>query len=370
MKRFFRGVLVVIIGAACLWYWQPEVFNQIINMLYELGITVVREFGNRNDHTTPTDNANHYVSARMQNTEQADSIYINTVVPTFKDLSYSEIVPVMKVLRNTPAFDYALPYYLLIRDDYLDNTKQQFEEYVNNVLNSFENDVIPMILQDVNDELAVDFEKILENYVGIGGFKVRHDYDEFEQAWHSVIYTNKYNTIINSMMMSYDGDVLEFYTQYSALTPINIQSSFSTYGLNIGLPDDLIKEYTENENCETIKVALINGVFLVLDVATWGASTPVHIAVTAADVAYTGYDLYQEFTADATQEEILCANMAQFVDMQILAFLQIEYASYLRKQNRIAFNQIFDGMESIESSLCITDNIEPIADLKNYYQNN
>jgi len=370
MKRFYRGILVVVIGGVCLWYWQPGVFYQIVNTLYELGTTIVNEFESRNGNITPTDNANHYVSARMQNAEQVDSIYINTVVPTFKELTYSEIVPVMKVLKNTPAFDYALPYYLLIRDDYLENMQLQFDEYVSNVLSSFGNDIIPMILQEINEELAVDFEKILEKYVGTGGFKVIHDYDEFAQAWLNVIYVNKYNNILNGLMRDYDGDVLDFYSQYATFAPINIHSNFNTDGLKIGLPDDLIKEYTENENSNTIKVTLINGVFVVLDVATWGASTPVHIAVTTADVAYTGYELYQEFTADATKEEILCANMAQFVDMQILAFLQIEYASYLRAQNKFAFKQIMNTMEDIENNLCIEDNIEPIVELKKYYQNN
>ncbi len=316
---------------------------------------------------TPLDKACDYVSKRTTYTEEVDSVYIYDEVPKLEKLSYEDIFQVVKTLEGTPAFDYAVLFYLKARNNILDNVQYKFNKYVNNIEVNFDTLVIPMILQEVNDYLTDDLEKILEIYTGWGGIKIVHSAEEMISAWHKVIYKGKYNNIINKLIKDYDDEVLKFYRDYSLYSDIPSEGSYKANDFKIITPSDVITKYTEQQNSSTIKDVVINGGFLVLDFATGGASTWLHALVLVADAGQTVYDIYTTYSADATEEDKLIIGIVQAIDMQIVEYLRRSYHQHIRKQNQKMMSDIFSTLKKNEHEINFTYNWEPIEELEFYY---
>ena len=318
---------------------------------------------------TPLERAYNYVSQRTTYTEEVDSTYIHDEIPNLENLSYEEIVEVTKALEGTPAFDYAVLLYLKARNKILDNVQYKFNKYVDNIEKNFDTLIVPMILQEVNDFLADDLEKVLEIYTGWGGFRIVHDADDLMGAWQQVIYKGKYNGIITKLMKDYDNEVLKFYKPYSSYCNVPSVGNFSASDFKIITPSDIISKYTEQQNSSTIKNVVINGGFLILDIATSGGTSWLHALVLAADAGQAAYDIYTVYSADATDEDKLIIGMVQAVDMQIIDYLQRSYHEYIRKQNKKIKRDIFSTLKKNEHNLNITDNWEPIEELEfNFYK--
>ena len=226
-----------------------------------------------------------------------------------------------------------------------------------------------MIIQEVNDSLTDDLEKILEIYTGFGGFRMSHDPDEMMDAWQRVIYKGRYNGIITNLIKNYDDEVLKFYNTYSSYCDIPSFGNYKAIDFKIVTPSDVMKKYTEQQNNSAIKDVVINGGFLILDVVTGGSASWIHALVLAADAGQTAYDVYTTYSADATDEDKLIIGMVQAVDMQIIEYLRRLYHNHIRKQNKKIMSDIFSTLKKNEHNLNITDNWEPIEELEFNYNN-
>ncbi|MBQ3616659.1 MAG: hypothetical protein II939_00660, partial [Bacteroidales bacterium] len=76
--------------------------------------------------------------------------------------------------------------YELPKEEKIELATQILNEYKNEQLQLFKDEVIPIILTTVSERFADDFEKILTEYNGFGGFKMINTYDGFYEAWQKV----------------------------------------------------------------------------------------------------------------------------------------------------------------------------------------
>ncbi len=308
----------------------------------------------------PINCARYYANVRRDSVN-ADEVFIEEIIPMLADCDYSEIITIYDILRGTPAMDYMTPVYLLARDNYIVEMVENFDEYAKFTKAQFSNDVIPIIQQEVNDSIAVDFERVLEDYCGVGGFKIINDADDLVKSWRKFV-GNQYTAMINRLTTEYTDNTTEFYNDYLNMVGINYNNKFNTNDFKLIAPQEVIASYTEKQNKEMLKDIAIDGGLTLLSIVTAGGAAPLQIAIKIADGAYTGYQIYSEFTnEEPTEEEKLYLAIAQMVSVQVEDYLSRKYNNFIDTENKFVQEKILNRMIQIENDLNIENNIEPMS---------
>ena len=302
-----------------------------------------------------------------------DSLYISTIMILCDSCNYDDMLTFLPQLRNTPAYEYAIAKYIIKRDMLIDSIEYAMSTYIDTVKSQFVEDIIPILLQEVNDDLVEQVLKALEKYeedgfVGIVrdttttlGFRFKDTID-LDNAWNEFV-GNRYTKILNGYVREYTDNIAEYFKgcgKTSDYEPYN----FNVYDFTLVKPSEVLAKYSEEQNKQMIKDLAIDGGMLILSIATSGTAA---IIVEVVDLAYNSYQIYNEFNEEEqTETDKLIISIAEFVDIQIENYLHKNFNNYVDNEHKRIMESVLNQMEKNELSLNLKDedNISPITKLK------
>ena len=317
------------------------------------------------------------LSAEQINT---DSVFIAEMMVLCDSCGYESMLTFLPQLRNTPAYDYAVAKYIVKRDVFIDNIAYDVSTFIDTIKQQFTEDVVPILLQEVNDDLCTQLQKALEKFEEEGfagivrdttstlGFRLK-DSTDLDKAWDEYV-GDRYTPMLNDLMQIYSGNIEEFvgeYEKYSDYKP----AKFNVNNFTLVKPSAVISKYTEDQTNQMIKDFAIDGGLLLVTIATFPIGGTPGFVIKVADAVYTtgsiGYELYNEYNSEEpSEEDKLMLAIAELVDLQIEHYLTKEFISYLDNEYKKIMKGVLNKAEENELSLNLPteDNIEPIADLK------
>lgn len=312
--------------------------------------------------------------AEQEDCQNLDSIYIVTIMELCDSCNYEDMLSLLPQLQYTPAYESAIGKYIVKRDMIIDSIEYSLSTFIDATKTQFVEDIIPILLQEVNDDLVEQLQKALEQYEDEGfagmvrdtnatlGFRLK-DSTDLDNAWDKFI-GNRYTKMLNGFIQDYSVNIDNHIKEYDRT------SNYKPKGFNIDdftlvKPSAVMSKYSEEQNKQMIKDFAIDGGMLVLSFVTSGTAA---VVIEVVDFAYSSYQIYNQFNEEEQSEtDKLIVSVAEFVDIQIESYLRRKFYTYLEEECKTVFETVLNQMEQNEFSLNLReeDNISPIANLKN-----
>ncbi len=232
-------------------------------------------------------------------------------------------------------------------------TKEEYLQYASMTLSAYskeqrellENEIIPMICCQVAEKFSGDYEKILKDYTGMGGIKIKPSYEDFRKAWEANFNFYDYRNLIDRYLNVYNNTLKDFYADFcKSLEVNNISTSSPSCFTHFDLPKGQIENYVDTEMkqfyCDMADYA-VDGLLILAEVATVGMTTPLLVAKWAK----TGYDVSatvdELLLDDSTEEsEKLEISIAESLMLTIENYLINEYDKFFSAANSQVYNNI------------------------------
>lgn len=302
-----------------------------------------------------------------------DSLYISTIMMLCDNCNYDDMLAFLPQLRNTPAYEYAIAKYIIKRDMRIDSIEYAMSTYIDTVKSQFVEDIIPILLQEVNDDLVEQVLKALEKYEEDGfagivrdttttlGFRFKDTID-LDNAWNEFV-GNRYTKILNGFVREYTNNIADYFKGCGKNSDYE-PKHFNVDNFSLVKPSEVLAKYSEEQNKQMIKDFAIDGGMLILSIATSGTAA---IIIEVVDLAYSSYQIYNEFNnEEQTETDKLIISIAEFVDIQIENYLHKNFNNYLDNEHQRLMESVLNQIEKNELALNIKDenNISPITKLK------
>lgn len=232
-------------------------------------------------------------------------------------------------------------------------TKEEYLQYATMTLSAYskeqrellENEIIPMICCQVAEKFSSDYEKILKDYTGMGGIKIKPSYDDFRNAWIAYFNFNDYRNLIDRYLNVYNNTLKDFYNDFcKSLKVNNISTSYPSCFTHFDLPTGHIENYVNEEMKQfywDMADYAVDGLLILAEVATVGMTTPLLVAKWAK----TGYDVCatvdELLLDDSTEEsEKLEISIAESLMLTVENYLINEYDNFFSAANSQVYNNI------------------------------
>lgn len=311
--------------------------------------------------------------AAEKNSLNSDSMYIATIMNLCDNCNYEEMLSFLPLLENTPAYESAVIKYIVKRDLLIDSIEYVMSTYVETVKSQFVEEVIPILLQEINDDLVEQMQKALEKYEEDGfagiirdttatlGFRFKDTID-LDNAWNEFV-GNRYTKMLNGFVREYTNNIADYFKGCGKNSDYE-PKHFNVDNFSLVKPSEVLAKYSEEQNKQMIKDFAIDGGMLILSIATSGTAA---IIIEVVDLAYSSYQIYNEFNnEEQTETDKLIISIAEFVDIQIENYLHKTFNNYLDNEHQRLMESVLNQIEKNELSLNIKDenNISPITKLK------
>lgn len=308
-----------------------------------------------------------------RNGQNLDSMYIATIMNLCDNCNYEEMLSFLPQLENTPAYESAVIKYIVKRDLLIDSIDYALSTYIDTVKSQFTEDIIPILLQEINDDLVEQMQKALEKYEEDGfagivrdttatlGFRFKDTID-LDNAWDEFV-GNRYTKMLNGFVGEYTNNITDYLKGYGNNSDYE-PKHFNVDNFSLVKPSEVLAKYSEEQNKQMIKDFAIDGGMLILSIATSGTAA---IIIEVVDLAYSSYQIYNEFNnEEQTETDKLIISIAEFVDIQIENYLHKNFNNYLDNEHQKLMESVLNQMEKNELSLNLKDeyNISPIGKLK------
>ena len=232
-------------------------------------------------------------------------------------------------------------------------TKEEYLQYATMTLSAYskeqrellENEIIPMICCQVAEKFSGDYEKILKDYTGIGGIKIKPSYEDFRKAWEANFNFYDYRKLIDRYLNVYNNTLKDFYADFcKGLEVNNISPTYPSCFTHFDIPKGQIENYVDTEMKQfywDMADYAVDGLLILAEVASGGTATPLLIAKwakTGYDVSATVDELLLE---DSTEEsEKLEISIAESLMLTIENYLINEYDKFFSWSNALIYNNI------------------------------
>ena len=240
--------------------------------------------------------------------------------------------------------------YELPKEEKIELATQILNEYKNEQLQLFKDEVIPIILTTVSERFADDFEKILTEYNGFGGFKMIDTYDGFYEAWQKFFAWVHYEFMVNENLEAFYQVNEDFYTDICSQFGINdIKLQYPPRCFtHFDIPRHDVEQFVKEEQGKalvTLGDFAIDGLLITAEILTAGAATPIVVVVAFANGAKTGYDIVKFtdelfFDESVDNNEKLMIAITEGIMVQLGTYLEKEYTDYFEKQTQSIIYQL------------------------------
>ena len=235
----------------------------------------------------------------------------------------------------------------LTKEDFLRYARLTLPAYSKEQCEVLENEIIPLICYQVAEKFKKDFEKIMKDYTGLGGIKIKPSYPDFREAWVSNFDFNDYRNLIDKYLNEYNNTLKDFYTDFCRELEIgNISMKYPECFAKFDIPKDNIEKYVDEEMRQfywDMADLAVDGALCVADVFSGGALTPVIVAKwmkTGWDVGTTVDELFLDDSIE--ESEKLEIAVAESFLLMIDNYLRCEYERFFASAN----NQIYNNINS------------------------
>ena len=234
----------------------------------------------------------------------------------------------------------------LTKEDYLKYATLTLPAYANEQYELLNSEIIPMICSQVAEKFDKDFNKILDEYTGIGGVKVKPSYADFQEAWHSNFDFNDYRNLIDKYLNEYNNTLKDYYIDYCKELDIdNISVKYPVCFAKFDIPKDDIENYVNEEMKQfywDMADYAVDGLLILSEFVSAGTTTPLLIAKWAK----TGYDVgatVDELFLDDSLEE------SEKLEIAIVESILLTIENYLLEEYERCFslanNQVYNNIK-------------------------
>ena len=233
----------------------------------------------------------------------------------------------------------------ITKEEYLQYASMMLSDYTKEQRELLENEIIPMICCQVAEKYSGDYEKILKDYTGMGGIKIKPSYEDFRKAWEANFNFYDYRNLIDNYLNVYNNTLKDFYADFcKGLEVDNISPTYPSCFTRFALPSDHIENYVNEEMKQfywDMADYAVDGLLILAEVASGGTATPLLVAKWAK----TGYDVSatvdELFLDDSTEEsEKLEISIAESLMLTIENYLINEYDKFFSAANSQVYNNI------------------------------
>ncbi len=283
MERFVkRFLLVTVIGGVALWHFAPDVFYEIKNKLFDVA----------------------------------------------KEVTESNSSP-----KN------------LTKEEKLDYASTVLEKYTSMQQQLLEEEIIPIICQQLSDKIAEDFEYIIAEYDD--KWKIKDNYPDFYTAWHHHFDFYYYKMIVDENLTAYNATLAQFYADFC--NKIGTRTPYVSYPqcfVAFEIPKGDINNYIDKKNEDfywNMADYAVDGVLILSEFVSGGATTPLLVAKfakTGYDVASTVDQLFFEDAMEDNEKLFVAVSESLFITME--NYLKEKYSDCMNN----AANQIYKNIKS------------------------
>lgn len=309
----------------------------------------------------PINCARYYANVRRDSVN-ADEVFIEEIIPIMENWNYSEICNFTNEIKNTPAYDYAIPYYCEIRDALVEQIYNDFDDFLEQTMKQYYDDVIPMIVQEANNQFEDDLMSVMDKYEDAKSwYQFWESEEELEKAWKQVI-GNKYTGIINGYISQYYNGLTSFYDDYSDIVGCSINLSMDRIEFKFPTPKQ-IKQYVETENKKWVRDFLLDAGSAAATF-TGPAAPYIQAALQGYGNTTTGIEMIKDFTG-YSEEQKMIAQIEQDFDYLLCHHLKTPVIKHICTNHILARNAILEQMIKYERYLTIPDSEYTINEIIN-----
>lgn len=282
--------------------------------------------------------------------DKADTLFIDSVFSNYAYCSFLEIKDIKEILKDTPLCDTINQMFTIKREVFIENLEEELIDYANEQAMLFSDTIIPIILEEVDEKFAGDFELLIQEYKGAIG-RIFDSAEDFKAEWRRKINVYNYISLIDYNLYDYNVNLNEFYNSYLE----NIGLDYNEYplptsqNLNLTFPRAIVNSYINNEqqkSWDNLSDIAIDGGLIILEWATGGMATPIVASVKIAQAGKTIYDIgntVDEIYFDnqtMTDDEKLMVTCADYMNVEVTEFLEELYYTYLQNKTESVILQI------------------------------
>ncbi len=299
------------------------------------------------------DAAKFYCEVRKEY-DLADSLFIDSIFPNFAYCSYLEIKEIKNLFQDTPLCDTINKMYISKRTFFIESIENELVNYAYEQATIFSDTIIPIILEEIDEQFAGDFELLINEYKGAIG-RIFDSAEDFKREWRRKVNVNNYKALIDNNLYDYKVNLDDFYNSYLG----NIGLNDNEYplptcqDLNLTIPNAIVNTYINNEQKKTwdnISDFAVDGGLIILEWATAGMATPIVTSVKIAQAGKTVYDigntvdeLYFDNQAMSDDEKLM-VTCADYMNVEVTDFLEEQYYTYLKNKTDSVINQIHNNL--------------------------
>lgn len=299
------------------------------------------------------DAAKFYCEVRKEY-DLADSLFIDSIFPNFAYCSYLEIKEIKNLFQDTPLCDTINKMYISKRTFFIESIEKELVTYAYEQATIFSDTIIPIILEEIDEQFAGDFELLINEYKGAIG-RIFDSAEDFKREWRRKVNVNNYKALIDNNLYDYKVNLDDFYNSYLG----NIGLNGNEYplptcqDLNLTIPNAIVNTYINNEQKKTwdnISDFAVDGGLIILEWATAGMATPIVTSVKIAQAGKTVYDigntvdeLYFDNQAMSDDEKLM-VTCADYMNVEVTDFLEEQYYTYLKNKTDSVINQIHNNL--------------------------
>ena len=299
------------------------------------------------------DAAKFYCEVRKEY-DLADSLFIDSIFPNFAYCSYLEIKEIKNLFQDTPLCDTINKMYISKRTFFIESIENELVNYAYEQATIFSDTIIPIILEEIDEQFAGDFELLINEYKGAIG-RIFDSAEDFKREWRRKVNVNNYKALIDNNLYDYKVNLDDFYNSYLG----NIGLNGNEYplptcqDLNLTIPNAIVNTYINNEQKKTwdnISDFAVDGGLIILEWATAGMATPIVTSVKIAQAGKTVYDigntvdeLYFDNQAMSDDEKLM-VTCADYMNVEVTDFLEEQYYTYLKNKTDSVINQIHNNL--------------------------
>ena len=299
------------------------------------------------------DAAEFYCEVRKEY-DLADSLFIDSIFPNFAYCSYLEIKEIKNLFQDTPLCDTINKMYISKRTFFIESIENELVNYAYEQATIFSDTIIPIILEEIDEQFAGDFELLINEYKGAIG-RIFDSAEDFKREWRRKVNVNNYKALIDNNLYDYKVNLDDFYNSYLG----NIGLNGNEYplptcqDLNLTIPNAIVNTYINNEQKKTwdnISDFAVDGGLIILEWATAGMATPIVTSVKIAQAGKTVYDigntvdeLYFDNQAMSDDEKLM-VTCADYMNVEVTDFLEEQYYTYLKNKTDSVINQIHNNL--------------------------
>lgn len=238
---------------------------------------------------------------------------------------------------------------IMSKENKLEFASSMLEGYTKEQMGILKNEIIPIILREVVDKFASDYEKVLKDYD-------EHWFaneDDFNNAWTKYFnFSRKYKTFIDSCLTEYNMTIMDFYGEVCRNVGVNIiphldlPKCFNSFEI----PKEKVKFFFDEErkkNIYQIFDLAIDGICIIVEVASVGTATPIVAAVQVGKTAYDAYDFVTEelkeslgYDEPMEDNEKLFIAITEALMLKIGSYIEIEYYKCFKNNETAIYNHL------------------------------